>query len=185
MKRIVIVRQSGRISIMHLQPETVEEDVPVTFEMPMEQEDGSVVMMPVETIERRTRLVEPVVAAHLERWRVTAPEPDVAVHELPNGVTLPDNDFFDAFRWDGESVVVDMPAARDVWRERLRSDRRPLLADADLAFMRALEAGNDAARAAAVARKQALRDLPQRPEIEAAATTAELKALTIDTLLQS
>ncbi|MBU8544004.1 MULTISPECIES: hypothetical protein [Roseomonadaceae] len=64
-------------------------------------------------------------------------------------------------------IVIDPDRARAVHRDRLRAARAPLLAALDAAFLRALEAGESAADI--VARKQALRDAPAAPEIDAAA----------------
>lgn len=64
----------------------------------------------------------------------------------------------EAHRWDGESVVVDIAAARLVTAERLRRERAPLLADLDVAYMRALESGAD--YMPVLTEKQRLRALP-------------------------
>lgn len=73
-------------------------------------------------------------------------------------------------------IDVDMVLARDALRARLRAARGPLLAALDVAFIRALEAGDKAAQAEITARKQALRDAPDAPEIAAAATPDDLTA---------
>jgi len=71
-------------------------------------------------------------------------------------------------------ATIDMPAAREILRERIRVKRAPLLAALDVEFLRAQEAGADTADI--VSRKQALRDLPQAPAIDAAATPDDLLA---------
>ena len=90
---------------------------------------------------------------------------------------LPANadDFFDAWRLnDAGKIVVDMGAARDIHRNRLRVARAPKLADLDVQFQRAME--EDADTSAIIAAKRVLRDLTKAPEIEAAADVAELRA---------
>jgi hypothetical protein len=71
-------------------------------------------------------------------------------------------------------IAISIDLARQVHRERLRFARAGLLQSLDLAWKRAMEAGDtDAARAVA-ARQQALRDAPAAPEIAAAETPAAL-----------
>jgi hypothetical protein len=80
----------------------------------------------------------------------------------------------------GHNFVVDMPKAREIHRGRLRRLRKPLLEGLDTEFMRAVESGDTAKQADIARQKQDLRDLPARPEIEAARTPAELKAVAPD-----
>jgi hypothetical protein len=96
-------------------------------------------------------------------------EPTV-VEDIPS-----DRTFRNAWRQRGAQVEVDMPKAREIHRERLRRIRAPRLAAEDVNFMRALERGEPTSPIAA--RKQALRDAPADPAIEAAATPEELKLL--------
>ncbi len=83
--------------------------------------------------------------------------------------------FRDAWSADSEAGVisVDMPMARNLWRDRIRRARAPRLAELDADFMKALETG--ASTAAIIAEKQALRDAPADPAIEAATTPEQLK----------
>lgn len=70
-------------------------------------------------------------------------------------------------------IVVDMNVAKEIWRDKIRLARKPALEALDAAFMKALETGADTT--AIVAQKQALRDAPADPAIEAATTPDELK----------
>lgn len=72
-------------------------------------------------------------------------------------------------------ISVDMAAAKDIWRDKIRQARIEPLAALDTAYMKALETGADTADI--VAAKQALRDAPSDPAIDAATTPAELKAV--------
>ena len=71
----------------------------------------------------------------------------------------------------------DMAKARAIWADKMRAARAPKLAALDVAFMRAVEAGDLAAQAAIAAQKQALRDVPADPAIETATTCTALKAV--------
>lgn len=70
-------------------------------------------------------------------------------------------------------ITIDMVKARAIWRERIRAARD--FASLDVQFQRALERGADTA--AIVAAKQALRDAPADPRIDAATTLDALKAV--------
>ncbi|NGX98180.1 MAG: hypothetical protein G4V63_24140 [Candidatus Afipia apatlaquensis] len=68
-----------------------------------------------------------------------------------------------------------MDRCREVWKGRLRRARAPKLAELDVAVMRAIESGGDTSDLAR--KKQALRDVTKHPDIEAAKTPEELKAV--------
>mgnify|MGYP003352551526 CR=1 FL=1 len=91
--------------------------------------------------------------------------------ELPEA----DHDFFDAWEMDAQSVTVNLTKAKEIQKARLRAERAPLLAAQDVAYMRAMEAGQDTT--AIVAEKQRLRDITQLAD--ACTTTAELRALQV------
>lgn len=80
-------------------------------------------------------------------------------------------------------VTIDMAKAREIKRDLLRAEREPLLAAADVEYMRADEAGDAVAKATVAARKQALRDAPTHPMIGTAATPEALAAITMEDLL--
>ena len=56
-------------------------------------------------------------------------------------------------------IIVDINKAKDLTKDRLRVERKPLLEAQDVAFQRALESGADTS--AIVAEKQRLRDITQ------------------------
>lgn len=70
-------------------------------------------------------------------------------------------------------ISVDMDKAKEIWREKIRMARTGKLEALDAQFMKALETGADTS--AIVAEKQALRDAPADPAIDAATTPDELK----------
>lgn len=76
---------------------------------------------------------------------------------------------------DAGVISVDMTAAKDIWRDKIRQARVNPLADLDTAYMKALETGADTTQI--IADKQALRDAPSHSDIDAATTPEELAAV--------
>ena len=70
-------------------------------------------------------------------------------------------------------IIVDINKAKDITKDRLRAERKPLLEAQDVAFQRALESNADTS--AIVAEKQRLRDITTL--VDTANTVEELKAL--------
>lgn len=107
------------------------------------------------------------------KWRTT--NPGYLAHRPIDGSAIPaDRTFRNAWKHD---LTVDMPKARDLWRDRMRVVRASKLAELDVAYQRADEAGDNAAKASITQRKQALRDVTNDPAIEAATTPEQLKAV--------
>jgi hypothetical protein len=73
-------------------------------------------------------------------------------------------------------IKVNMDKAREVKKDMIRAERAPKLEALDVAFMRAVEAGDAEKQAEIAAKKQALRDATDDPVIAAAQTPEELKA---------
>ena len=71
------------------------------------------------------------------------------------------------------SITINFPKAQAITKERLRSDRKPLLEAQDVLFQRALETGKDAT--AIVVEKQRLRDVTKL--VDVATTLDALKKL--------
>lgn len=80
---------------------------------------------------------------------------------------------------DGKAIGHDMAKARAIHRDVLRAARAPRLAELDVEVMKALESKDDASLSEAVLEKQALRDAPADPRIEAAQTIEELRAVAL------
>jgi len=97
---------------------------------------------------------------------------EIAYEDIPK-----DRTYRDALSDDGTRLYHDMPKAREIHREHLRSFRGKALADLDVEYQRADEKGDKAGKARVVALKQELRDITAHPDIEAAQTTDELKAV--------
>ena len=70
-------------------------------------------------------------------------------------------------------ITINLDKAKDITKERLRIERKPLLEAEDIKFMQAQEYGGDTS--AIVAEKQRLRDITNLAD--SCTTTDELKAL--------
>lgn len=92
-----------------------------------------------------------------------------------NDLPQADNDFFDAWELADGVVTVNIEKAKEITKRRLRAEREPLLAAQDVAYMRALEAGQDTATI--VAEKQRLRDITSLAD--GCTTTSELRTLKV------
>ena len=86
---------------------------------------------------------------------------------------LLDIDFQNAWLIGDDDLSIDMSKAKDITKERLRQERKPLLEAEDIKFMQAQESGSDTK--AIVAEKQRLRDITN--QVDSCTTTDELKAL--------
>ena len=70
-------------------------------------------------------------------------------------------------------ITINMNKAKDITKERLRVERKPLLEAQDILCMQAQESGADTT--AIVAEKQRLRDITNL--VDSCTTTDELKAI--------
>ena len=74
-------------------------------------------------------------------------------------------------------ISVNMDKAGESKKDRIREARKPMLEALDVAFMRAVEAGDTTQQAQIAAEKQTLRDATDDPAIAAASTPEELAAV--------
>jgi len=72
-------------------------------------------------------------------------------------------------------ITVDITKAKVITKDRLRVDRKPLLEEQDILFMKAQEAGTSTS--AIVTEKQRLRDITN--QVDSMTTTDQLKAATV------
>ena len=72
-------------------------------------------------------------------------------------------------------ITVNLDKAKEITKDRLRADRKPLLEAEDVKFMKAQE--TDADTTAIVAEKQRLSDITKK--VDSCKTTDELKALKV------
>ena len=73
-------------------------------------------------------------------------------------------------------ITVSLAKAKNITKDRLRADRKPLLEEQDILFMKAQEAGTSTS--AIVTEKQRLRDITN--QVDSMTTTDELKAATVE-----
>jgi hypothetical protein len=106
----------------------------------------------------------------------------IAAKDVPSGKeykivdvdALPtDRAFRGAWEKSGDAVIHNMAKAKNLTKDRLRNERKPLLEVQDVAFQRALESG--ASTAAIVSEKQRLRDITK--QVDALTSLDELKAV--------
>ena len=75
-------------------------------------------------------------------------------------------------------ITIDINKAKEVWKDKIRVARKPVLEKLDVDFMRATEQGTDTT--SIVNDKQTLRDLPS--QVDTATTVDEIKAVWNDML---
>lgn len=91
--------------------------------------------------------------------------------------TVPsDRHFRNAWTLSGKTITEDLAESKKIFKNKIREVRTPLLAEEDVVYMKALEAGDSSAQAASVTKKKALRDAPAAKAITDADTIAKLKA---------
>ena len=73
-------------------------------------------------------------------------------------------------------ISEDLATAKEIFKDKIREVRKPLLEAEDVAYMKALEADDATAKAASVTKKTNLRNAPAASAITNAKTIAELKA---------
>ena len=115
---------------------------------------------------------------------VTTPTGEISIEEVlskdcPDHAIIVDdselpkehNDFFNAWEIVNSKVTVNIDKAKDITKDRLRAERKPLLESLDVQFQRALETGADTTDI--VAEKQRLRDITLT--VDSMTTVDELK----------
>ena len=91
--------------------------------------------------------------------------------------TIPsDRHFRNAWSLSGTTITEDMTAAKVIFKNKIREVRKSLLEEQDVAFMKALEAGDSTAQTTAKNAKTALRNAPAAQAITDADTITKLKA---------
>ena len=72
------------------------------------------------------------------------------------------------------SIHVNMDKAKDIWRDKWRDARGPLLQELDVEFLRAVESNDETKQAEVTAKKQELRNVTDT-DINNIGTTDHLK----------
>ena len=93
--------------------------------------------------------------------------------------TMPsDRHFRNAWVFDSSqsAITEDLTAAKEIFKDKIREVRKPLLEAEDVVYMKAMEADDSSAKTASVNKKKALRDAPAAKAITDADTIDKLKA---------
>ena len=91
--------------------------------------------------------------------------------------TVPANrDFREAWSLSGTVISEDLDKAKEMFKDKIREVRGPLLEAEDVVYMKAMEADDASAKTASVTKKNALRDAPAASAITNATDIAGLKA---------
>ena len=91
--------------------------------------------------------------------------------------TVPsDRHFRGAWSLSGSVISEDMTKAKEIFKDKIREVRAPLLEEEDVVYMKALEADDADAKAASVTKKTNLRNAPAASAITSASSISALKA---------
>ena len=108
---------------------------------------------------------------------------DLAMKDIPEGAEykiiddseLPkDRVFRNAWNYD---LKEDISKSKEIWKEKLRVDRKPILEKLDVDFMRAMEENDEVLMLDITKAKQALRDVTQL--VDACKTIAGIKKVKV------
>ena len=87
-----------------------------------------------------------------------------------------DRDFRGAWSLSGTVITEDIDEAKEIFKDKIREVRKPLLEAEDTKFMKALEDADTSAQNTIKTKKNSLRDAPAASAISSATTITELKA---------
>jgi len=106
-------------------------------------------------------------------------DPDVSSARLVSITKVPSDRYFrGAWRSTGltDDIHIDLPAARNIHIDEIRSIRDEKLKSLDIEMLKAIEVGDTVKQAEIVAKKEALRNMPDDPRFESITDPDELKA---------
>ena len=71
-----------------------------------------------------------------------------------------DNTFFNAYEFDQSSgAIINMEKAKEIWKNKFRETRKPILENLDIEYMKALENNDTVKQQEIASMKQQLRDV--------------------------
>jgi len=71
-----------------------------------------------------------------------------------------DNTFFNAYEFDQSTgAIINMEKAKEIWKNKFRETRKPILENLDIEYMKALEDNNVVKQQEIASMKQQLRDV--------------------------
>ncbi len=101
--------------------------------------------------------------------------PEGVEYKIVDRSELPkDRTFRNAWNYD---LKEDIIKSKEIWKEKLRGDRKPILEALDVEYMKALESGDNTLQADIVAQKQVLRDITDN--VDTTKTISEIKNVKI------
>jgi hypothetical protein len=80
-------------------------------------------------------------------------------------------------------ITININKAKEIKKDHLREERKPLLEALDIQYMKALEQNDTQKMQDIVAQKQALRDVTQHPDLLEVESVEDLKNLSINDLI--
>ena len=87
-----------------------------------------------------------------------------------------DRNFRGAWTLSGTTITEDLTKAKEIFKDKIREVRQPLLDAEDVAYMKALETDDATAKTNSVNKKKASRDAPAASAIDSADSIIKLKA---------
>lgn len=103
------------------------------------------------------------------------PQDAISVQVIERSDVPNDRTFRNAWKQEGRSVGHDMDKCREIWKDKMREARAPILAALDADYSKADESGDQIKKRDVAAKKQALRDVTKHADIDTAATPDDLK----------
>lgn len=95
-----------------------------------------------------------------------------------------DRTFRNAWQFEGDVIEIDMVQAKEIHKERLRQERKPILEALDIEWFRAVETDDIITQTNIAKKKQILRDITEDERIETANIPKDLQLLTLENLLK-
>lgn len=123
-----------------------------------ETETGIVILTPAISLERSMKDIPEGVEYKI-----------IEASELPSNRT-----FRNAWNYD---LKEDIPKSKEIWKEKLRADRAPLLSALDVEYQRADEESDTIKKADIINQKKVLRDITNG--VDSCTTIAEIKTIVI------
>lgn len=80
-------------------------------------------------------------------------------------------------------IKINVEKAKEIKKESLRQERKPLLEQLDVEMMRAMESSDSEKQAEILSKKQALRDATKHSSLESASSVEDLKAIKLSDLV--
>lgn len=101
---------------------------------------------------------------------------DGNIIDQANATVPTDRHFRNAWSLSGTVISEDMTEAKNIFKEKIREVREPLLTKEDANYMKALESNDSDEKVSIATKKTSLRDAPSAAAIINATTITELKA---------